>query len=152
MNMRMLPALAALALLAGCAAPKSGPDGITTITPIDQTAKTAVVPGGMDGVLGVLKGALVGDGWLVTISSGAQKVADTQGSAADAKAAAEGQARYTFVVDLSVSAVCSPGQYPTVAYRISVVDNKTGAEVASAKGGGSIKDMGAQMSDLVKHL
>jgi hypothetical protein len=148
--MRTISALAVLVLLAGCAT--SATNNVTAYSHVDPTAKTALVPPGGDGVLGSLKWALASDGWKLRISDGVQKVAATQGADVDAKAAADGEARYTFAVDQAAMNVCAPGATAFLGYTITVVDNKTGATVTSIKGQGSVKEMREKMADLVSHL
>jgi hypothetical protein len=147
--MRMLlPALGVLALLAGCATEKTVVKGH-----VDPAAKTALVPAGGDGVLASLKYALANGGWKLRIADGELKVAATQSGDADAKAAAEGQARYTFAVDQQTFPVCAPGQTAQIGYEITVTDNKTGAEIASFKGQGAMSaGLRDKMVELVNQL
>jgi hypothetical protein len=128
--MKRLAVLAVAAILSGCA------NGhVDVFGKIDPAEKVAYVPAGHSGVIGAMKKAMVDNGWTLVASIGDERVVGKFGNETDLLLTHERRPRYTFSVTQHVWNPCMAGEN-AVEYEVSIVDNRTGSEVAALTGRG----------------
>ncbi|RAU20987.1 hypothetical protein CU669_15490 [Paramagnetospirillum kuznetsovii] len=127
---KKLTVLAVALVLTACANGK-----VSSYGKIDHAEMTAIVPPGHYGIIGALKEALIKEGWKVIVSAGDEKFIGKVIPEIDITRTRERSSRYTFTVEQHVWNVCAAGEN-AVEYDITIVDNRSGSEVASITGRG----------------
>jgi hypothetical protein len=123
-----------MVLLSGCASSEA-----TVYGRVDQNDKTALIDAGNSGVLKIVKRELVANGWSLVVSSGNEILTGRTGSETYLVKETTVKARYRVIVDQRVYDSCFPAG-DAIDYGISLVDNRTGKEVAIISGNGCVTD------------
>lgn len=144
-----LPAAVSLLCLFGCATGTKFQ--IQKYAEIDKWEKTITVAAGSDGLRGQLKQSLANDGWKMVVYRG---VSVTEGQIGE-KTRVEQYETYSTRYRLLTSQVrfdtCIPSGDAYVKYDISLVDNKTNAEVFTLSGTACGNDVVEKFDALIRN-
>ncbi len=133
-SMKMTALLGACLLLMGCSHVS-----IQKYQQIDHSDKSITVPTGGAGLTGKLKQALATKGWKTSVASGPTITEGRTGEKTLLKTYDTSVTRYSLRTEWSQYDYRIPDFDPMYHFDISVLDNKTGAEVLTASGSHSGK-------------
>jgi hypothetical protein len=126
--MRGMAAIGAL-LLAACAT------DVQRYSDIDQSNKTVTVPAGGAGLTGKIKSGLTQAGWQMVVYRGPEVTRGTVGEEVRLARGNTFNSRYNLIVEQRRVDLCLNLE-PEILYDISLIDNRSGAEVITMSGRG----------------